>query len=201
MKARAREDKRYTEVSKDREGEKDMSYVVIDYAQLEDTITDTKFNETESEELGTAAEVMVTESETQQIYKQILLVEGNRTTATSITFLMKYTCLDDERIMRNFVRSIDELGDRRIDLKTHGETVLVACQEVVTRAGVLILAFLVFCCNRSQDFVASAGADEYNQVSFCQFTFISGATTTGTARVSKDLPSQAGSTKRTYIPL
>ena len=119
VKARAREDKHYAEVARERE--QGLAKVEMDYAQIEDTTAD----KDESETSGAA-----------MIHKKRLLIGRDRWTKSVFTFLVKCKGRGDDKIVNKIVRAVDALGYRKLIIKTDGEPALVEVQEAVARARV-----------------------------------------------------------------
>ena len=117
VKTRAREDKHYAEVARERE--QGLAKVEMDYAQIEDTTVE----KDESEAPRAAV-----------IHKKRLLVGRDRWTKSVFTFLVKCKGRGGEKIVNKIVRAVDALGYRKLIIKTDGEPALVEVQEAVARA-------------------------------------------------------------------
>ena len=127
MSSRGREDKHYTQTIK--EMELGLPIIALDYAQIEDVevsadsakMVNQAEKKEQSEEVPTRAKPR----------KRRLLIGRDRWTKQVMAHLVRCKGLGDETIVKRVTRSVDELGYRKVVIKTDGEPALVIVQEKI----------------------------------------------------------------------
>ena len=113
IKARGREDKHYSQTKQ--EMEMGLPRVDLDYAQVEDVVPSTLPEQPE------------------EPHKKRLLIGRDRWTKSVQAHLVRCKGLDDPTIVKRVTEAVDELGYRKLIIKTDGEPALVNVQEAVAR--------------------------------------------------------------------
>ena len=127
VQARAREDGHYTRTKEEREV--GLPCVAIDYAETGDIRQESKEADVRDTE-----ECDDLEKDKIVVVKRRLLVGRDKWTGHTFAHLVQCKGLEDPNIVRKVHNSIEELGYRKLLVKTDGEPALVQVQEAVIRS-------------------------------------------------------------------
>ena len=126
VQARAREDGHYARTREEREV--GLPCIAMDYAETGD------LREKSEDDAKSKEEDLLENKDEADVYKRKLLVGRDKWSSHTFVHLVKCKGTEDPHVVKKVRDSIEELGYRKILLKTDGEPALVQVQEAVIKS-------------------------------------------------------------------